>query len=357
MLSSKVFFASNHVESIRLPRTKSYMKDGLHMINIGTKADKHSRRIDISEVYVGSVDLEQTSMMETIGNNFWSYFKSGYDNSEKMLFHMMNEEPKLDGIIRGNKKGDKDMVKVNSILTRAVNRSTIPYDVVLKTVFAISEALWKELPFWMKKGDIYIYLKGGCAWGLSLLHEAKENGIRVDRDKVDKEFRMGDNDVGIQINPKLDKKLFDRIYNNVVNIVDKVMRGHESRYAVGGDLWDVIESSINWADIDHQIQIRDKDLHIKSIDVIHNQIVREKKQHVSYIGFSRNDTLSFWNGSTYANFTLMRYKLYFLGGYAAELLDVAIPRQDDSTLYDGFNRHMSESAPFCDTKHAELYYK
>ena len=152
----------------------------------------------------------------------------------------------------------------------------------------------------------------------------------------------------------MNRKTFCNVYKSVTIIVDHIMRIHESRYAIGGDIWNTISECVNWDESNINKEIREFDIIIKNING-HNQIKHELKTHASYIGYSYNDTLSFWNDDTYANFTLMRYKVYFNKKNSAELLDVSIPRRDDHHLINSFNYNKLNSSPLCDQNRAKYY--
>ena len=180
------------------------------------------------------------------------------------------------------------------------------------------------MPNRMKSGDVYICLKGGCAWGLSLINHAESDGKYINKKYINSIFNTGDNDVDIKINPNMNIKTFCNVYKSVTTIVDHVMRIHESRYAIGGDIWDTISECINWDESNFNKEIREFDITIQNING--HQIKRERKKYASYN--KKN---------------------------SAELLDVSIPRWDDHQLINSFNYNKLNSSPLCDQNRAKYY--
>jgi hypothetical protein len=238
---------------------------------------------------------------------------------------------------------------VGSLLTKYLNKSMFVYMLSLKWFYDICKILEKDRKYkkYLAEKRILPLLKGSTIEAFVLWQN------NVDINKIKECYSPSDNDTTFLIDPELPQSEFDYI-SNLIEVVCKQYLRKQVKKIMFFDSAKLNNLIVELNKINQDKVIFDKltENGIKStqitpalrpnivIDDCGNNYIKLTKKiedGISFIYFSENKNVSFasFDNKKKYNFKLFRIKAsYKIGNvcYGAEILDISIPKQNDSTL-------------------------
>ncbi len=192
-------------------------------------------------------------------------------------------------------------------------------------------------------GDIYISVKGGVGCGISLMHELLRRGVltRAALMRIHEVFLSSDLDAAVMIQPRLPRRVFDKLHSGLFGRTHKVMFDlRRDQFCIGGSLGDAIMADIG----PHFAQRGFVSLRAKEQPYrprTGRGFRRAEKLPPSRIAYTLSRKVEFPTSLGLASFLLMR--LVFpastpAGRSRGEFFDLAIPRYHDAFLQNDFGR-------------------